>query len=347
MNRIKKIFRRFDDLPARKRMQLVTAVTLTFCLMISIPSFAWFNEQKKAAEMFKIEYPNALYVNAAHREDRIYFDLGPINVNANEKDEYGNDIYYDVNTNLPRYKYDDQDQIITEDGMPQYETNPELTHTHKIQKMQYVFSVSGSGTDRFTLQLAHTTNNQFTYTVYNATQYLYKKGTTGLSEEQKKACVPSDTDDDKIVKYDVNANSHTENKLVIPTDAYDAVIPEGKLYYVREGGEGVGIGMISQNKKEVTLDAVDYKKVIGKTLDDAADEKFYKETYGQYTDVNEYAVPIYWQKAVTLQASEIDDNNKTFCKYYILEVTWNEAQQATITNKETDMVYISVDRGNG
>ena len=341
MNRIKKLFRRFDDLPARKKMQLVTAMTLTFCLMISIPSFAWFNEQKKAAEMFKIEYPNALYVNAAHREDRVFLDLGAINVNANVTDEFGNDIYYSKSTNQPNYQRDDQDQIMTnEDGSPKYITEPELSYTKKIDKKQYVFSVSGSGTRSFTLQLAHTTNNQFTYKVYDATQYRYNKGTTGVDEA---AAVPSGANDEDIVKYNLNENSHTENKLVVSGDEYNDPTLPSTLYYVK----GSDIEMEAKNKKEVVMEGASYSEVLGKTLSDESKEKYYTETYAEYTNVHKNAVPIYWQKNVNLRSDEIDENNRTFCKYYILEVTWNTDQQASIINKETDMVYLSVDRGNG
>ena len=344
VNRIKKIFGRFDRLPLKRKMHLVTAVTLTVCMLITIPSYAWFNEQKKAAEMFKVEYPNALYVNAAHREDRIFFDLGPINVNANEKDKFGNDIYYSKADGQPNYiRVNDVIQT-DENGAYLYITDPTQSETHKISKMQYVFSVSGSGTNSFKLQLAHTTNNQFIYTVYDATQYQYKKGATGLTAEQQEAQVPAGTNDDRIVEYKVNENSHTENKLIVPSDPSDEPAFPSTLYYVRSASS---IGMTSENKKEVDLPGVTYKKIIGKTLSDSATEKYYTKTYEQYTDVNEYAVPIYWQKTVTLHDSEIDENQKTFCKYYILEVTWNDAQQATMTNKETDMVYISVGRGNG
>lgn len=69
MKILNKISERFSRLSNKKRMQIVTAATLTICMLITIPSYAWFNEQKKAAEMFKVQNPNALYINAAHRED--------------------------------------------------------------------------------------------------------------------------------------------------------------------------------------------------------------------------------------------------------------------------------------
>ena len=38
------------------------------------------------------------------------------------------------------------------------------------------------------------------------------------------------------------------------------------------------------------------------------------------------------------------DANKNFCKYFILVVSWNNDQQLTQERKESDLIYLSVQR---
>ncbi|MCR4840829.1 MAG: hypothetical protein K5848_04715, partial [Lachnospiraceae bacterium] len=150
------MFIKFKEMSVSRRIQLVAAVILTAAVMILIPVFAWFTNQKKAAEMFKIQYPNSLYINAAHREDRLYFDL----------DELDLEEYYLGEDGRPKNFNDDPN------GTPEY---------HKKTYKLYAFSVSGEGTKKFILQLAHTNNNNLKYTVYNATQTAIKpEGTEGV-----------------------------------------------------------------------------------------------------------------------------------------------------------------------
>ena len=137
---MKRIFQKFDMLPKKRKIALVTAFTLTFSLIISIPSFAWFHNQKKAAEMYKVEFPNSLYINAAHREDKMYFALDTVDMGEYQRD-INNEIVKDGN-NQPV----------------------------KITEKRYVFSVSGSNVSEFKLQLTHTNNNMFTYEIYEAEQ---------------------------------------------------------------------------------------------------------------------------------------------------------------------------------
>ena len=119
-------------------MQLITALVLTLCIAVVLPVYAWFTEQRKAAEMYKIQYPNSLFINAAHREDRMYFDLDELNVD---------------------------DYFKAADGTP-------TTYQGKTEKDHrlYAFSVSGEGTTRFILQLSHTNNNELNYKIYEADQ---------------------------------------------------------------------------------------------------------------------------------------------------------------------------------
>ena len=138
---MKKIIEKFKKLSVGKKVQLLSAVVLTAAVIAIIPTYAWFSYQRRAAEMFKVEYPNAQYINAAQREDQVQFDLSGINVNEYWRNESGQ--LLDINGD-----------VVTGEASPA-----------KITKKQYVFSVSGSNTKKYILQLAHTTNNYFTYTV--------------------------------------------------------------------------------------------------------------------------------------------------------------------------------------
>ena len=74
---------------------------------------------------------------------------------------------------------------------------------------------------------------------------------------------------------------------------------------------------------------------------------YYSTTYGSITNVEAHAVPKYWVSDVTLDTTGDDsevDANKNFCKYFILVVTWNNAQQLTQVDKESDMIYFAVQR---
>lgn len=75
---MKKAIKKFNMLPSSKKLAIITAVVLTIILFVTISAYAWFSFQRNAAEMYKVEFPNSLYLNAAHREDRMYFNLSAI-----------------------------------------------------------------------------------------------------------------------------------------------------------------------------------------------------------------------------------------------------------------------------
>ena len=183
---MKKILKTLKGLALSKRYRIIFASVFTVAFVIMIPVYAWFANQKKAAEMFKVGYPNVLYINAAHREDQINMALDGINVNE--------------------YLYDT-------DGNPQEdnEGNP-----IKITEERYVFSVSGSNTTQFILQMAHTNNNLFTYKIYAATEQTTKPS-SGTYVEYKAT------------------NEHTENKMIFTGDTVsdgDMLLTEPHHSYV-------------------------------------------------------------------------------------------------------------------
>lgn len=67
-------------------------------------------------------------------------------------------------------------------------------------------------------------------------------------------------------------------------------------------------------------------------LDDRiADNTRHSITYNEYSSVQMYAEPVYWQSDDVERVDTID--------YYILKVTWTESLP---NNKETDMIYLTV-----
>lgn len=198
-----KIINRIKKLSFLKKVQLAAVIIVTLALLIIIPAYAWFTNEKKAAEMYKIQYPNTLYINAAHREDQIYFDLDSVNVNELERDANGNVIYYTDETYTTK-KY------IKVDGQRVYDKSGV---THVITSQKYVFSVFGKNTDKFKLQLAYTNNNQFKYNIYEATEYTTKP--QGSS-----------------VKYVTSKDAHIESVEIFPGDS--AIAEDIPLYYVMD-----------------------------------------------------------------------------------------------------------------
>lgn len=292
---MKKLIKKFKSLSKRKRIETIVAMMLVVAMLIVVPIYAWFAYQRKAAEMFKVEYPNSLYINAAHREDRIFFDLDGIDINDYKIDPLTKKQMKNANG----------------DAIP-------------VTQMMYVFSVSGSNTTAFRLQMAHTTNNLFTYTLYEAKQY------TDYSD----ASTAAGGDKDLIVRYDQHAGSHTENTIQVIGDLYDENDnTTDPLYYVK----GTALTGVYLNP-----DTTDYQLGLKDTTN-----KYYSKTYGDNTKVQANAVPKYWQSNVALRTTGADkevDSNKKFCKYFILVVTWDNAQQLTQEKKESDLIYFSVQR---
>ncbi len=281
------VIKKFNLMSPRKKTAFIIAVVLTLVFGISICVFAWFSSQRKAAELYKVEFPNSLYLNAAHREDRMYFNLSAISP----------------------YKMDPINDTFL------YDNNGELI---PVNNQKYVFSVSGSNTTSYRLQLAHTNNNQFTYTIYPATQY---------SSENS---VPSGTDPDDIVPYALNTGSHTENSIQVTSDPYNDTVDEGKTkYYVKSSSSLPG--EYKNNKSGTTNNLIKAQE----------SSYYYEENYSSMTNVQEDDIPSYWQSD---SISVVSDANKKFCHYYILVVAWPNKNNVTIEKKETDMVYITAER---
>lgn len=68
-----------------------------------------------------------------------------------------------------------------------------------------------------------------------------------------------------------------------------------------------------------------------------ANSTLHEKSYDTYSTVQKNAEALYWQ-SVDLS---VNDAEEPFCDYFIIRVKWNDKVQ---NNKETDMVYLTVQR---
>ena len=204
--------KKFNELTLSKKVQLVVAILLTLCLAIVVPTYAWFTVQRKAAEMYEVEAPSTLILSAAHREDSVNFEVKGI----------------------------DADEILVDgNGNPIKDSNEK---DQKITHKDYVFCVTGDSVDKFTIQLAYTTNNPFTYQIYAAKELTQAQLNSELADEHFEV---SGNEVD-YVGYDVvNDPAEGMGDIQLTDDngnsKYHQNITSGKLYYridksVTEGG---------------------------------------------------------------------------------------------------------------
>lgn len=75
-----KVLKKIKALSLPFKIQIIIALALTAALIVSVPTYSWFNYEKKIAELAKIKSPDNLYINAAHKEDVVYLDMSSIDV---------------------------------------------------------------------------------------------------------------------------------------------------------------------------------------------------------------------------------------------------------------------------
>lgn len=283
-----------------KKIQLALALLLTVGLTIAIPVVAWFHHEREIARMHKIKEPDQLYINAAHGEDSLYFKIDGIDFN--QMDEQSD-------TNTWDYRY-------------------------------YIFSVSGKDAESFTLQMSHTTNNQFTYEIYEAERLI----SAPVGKVKGK----------DYITYTQNstfAEGAPEFQPVV--EQVDGVSQNAKLLYYRPKVEN---GIEVKLESDVELDDNNHsgdkylnQTVVGnETIGIAeANNLYFTNTYDDdYQILDKYVMPLYWQR--TQIPTGYDATTKApFLKEYILKVSWN----SDIINahkkdgyylKETDIVYLMV-----
>ncbi|SFW32788.1 hypothetical protein [Ruminococcus flavefaciens] len=181
------------------------------------------------------------------------------------------------------------------------EVNTSATASHK----DYVFSVSGAGVPYYLLELAHTTNNPFTYTIYPAT----------FSATQ-----PAGTDGVDYVSFVAPADNTAGSPSTI-TNIGD--VTTGTTYYYTING-----GPISGKFLNKASDSPFLANSSGKQHDIT-----YNNTTGHVDLVQKNAEPLYW-KSKTLTG-----NADAFVHNYIIRIDWTGATLDKKT-KETDIIYL-------
>lgn len=95
---------------------------------------------------------------------------------------------------------------------------------------------------------------------------------------------------------------------------------ENKTFYYKIDGNKISGHYLNQQGSEIL-----------------ADSTLHGKSYDSYGNVQKNAEALYWQS----DALAVTDNKDPFCDYFIIRVKWNENVQ---NNKETDMVYLTVQR---
>lgn len=158
---------------------------------------------------------------------------------------------------------------------------------NRVTYKDYVFSISGEFVKHYKIQLAFTTNNQFTFELYRATDDITKKSSS--------------------IEGSVVYTTHDDNEDVI-------------TYYIQENGFMRGIYLNQDGNSILGIDDLN--------------NPLYQETYGDYENVNKYAVPLYWQTLDTIDIS----TNDNFPHYFILRVKTNNKD---LNDRETDIICIA------
>lgn len=107
-------------------------------------------------------------------------------------------------------------------------------------------------------------------------------------------------------------------------------------YYSHDGLNTLTTYYIPSNSSLVTGNFLNANSSGTLAIDDPNDD-YYEKTYDDYTYVNEFAMPIYWQSELVMAGEEEEDSD-LFFDYYILRVYWDGVRQ---NNKETDIIYIT------
>lgn len=171
----------------------------------------------------------------------------------------------------------------------------------------YVICVYGNPSVPYVMQLAHTTNIGFTYSVYYAGEPSNIKPESG-----------------EVAEYtDMKGNPHYFSVVAGNTvrkmtgDTTNTTLLMDKSNYIN-------------NNNGIANDSLKVKETSGKDV--------VKGSYDQKDKVQKNASALYMQSDI-IYPTEQEDNYGEFVHYYIVRVSWD----ANIKNdKETDIVYITV-----
>ncbi|WP_028515928.1 hypothetical protein [Ruminococcus flavefaciens] len=310
---MKSVKKVWKSISKKQKIQFVIAVSLTLLLTVQVPVMAWFRNRREAARLERINSTNTLFITAAHREDV---------------------------TNLVM---DD----ITVDGKWIVENDNET----KMLYQDYVFCVAGDYVEDFTLQLTHTTNNPYTYEIFEADP---TGGAPGAGEFKGRDYVVykvTDTWPPELTEMEDN-----ENTAEVTANG------ETVIYYrIRKiNGKPVTLNQtVKKDNNNTDIEINTYSYTVGSTPktvifdghylnmqatgDNAgkANNDYNKYNYDTYDYFDPNVQPLYWQ-CTNIPGSNGTSKN-AFYHEYILRVYFNNA---TTTYKDTDAVYITA-IGNG
>ena len=117
---------------------------------------------------------------------------------------------------------------------------------------------------------------------------------------------------------DSNETSDTTQNVVYRTN--EETTPRDITYYIKTNGAIAG-DFLNQDGTDL----------LG--IKDTSDT-YYHRTYGDYTNVNKYAVPMYWQTTYTINVTAGD----SFPHYFILRVKTDNKNE---NDRETDIICIA------
>ncbi|WP_026834884.1 hypothetical protein [Eubacterium xylanophilum] len=274
--------RRIKEMPLSKKIQLCAASLVTLGILVMIPILAWFANQRKLAELEAIKSPDLLYITSANVEAVKNIDMSGIDVEATKS----------VN-------------------------GVETPITNKL----FPFCVAGEYVSKFTLQLAHTTNNPFKYEVY--------EGKVFTSEDD--AIQYAANKNTEYVTYTVTCNL---DGIVIPGLTRTSVTKGEKLYIVKGSSLQSGSADNTGGYQGAYLN----KSGDGRTASDKYHEESYGNEGGTYDILKNYEEALYWQCRDIQSVDNLLDHDEAFFRTFIIDVSWDGV---TISNnKETDIVYI-------
>ena len=294
MSAVRSIKDGFSKMPLSKKIQVILALIVTVVLLISAPVYAWFNYRRRVIKLQEIEAPNVLFISAAHREASAHFEMNGINADEILVDGEGHAIL-DENDN-----------------------GQKITHKY------YVFNVTGDAVDKFTIQLAYTTNNPLKYEVYAAKELTSQPAYTAGEEI------------DYVVYHPTN--DVVTNVPELDAEKYNTDFNGDALYYQIDINCGESQGVDASGKYTGTfLNSSDGAKAYAD-----ANNEYLDDSYGDYNVIEPDAKPVYWQASgVSAFPGETNSNKLPFSRHFILKVSW-EPDTLKNSDKETDIVYISV-----
>ncbi len=305
MTFLKRISKAIKKLSTKQKVQLIAALIVTVALFSTATSLAWFSYQRRIAKVMKIDSPNVLYLNSAHREDAINFEVKGINAEEKIVDDYNNAVLYDNSGNVDM------------------ENGEKKNITHK----DYVFNVTGEAVDTFTIQLAYTTNNPFSYELYAANEYTATEAAS-LKVAGNEAV---------LVEYKLSQTTLDPNLPAITGSQHHLdVAPPNSLYYK------IDTGCLDTQATSGRYTGRYLNKTTDLNGDEIADGTYKAKTYPGYNNVQGNADPIYWQaNGVEAFPGDANPDKSAFSRHFILRVKWDEGELDN-SAKETDIIYITV-----